>query len=47
MATKKDEEDQLFDRLHDGKKIRDLHKQARKEKRIERRKQWWEKNGPK
>lgn len=46
MAKIKDPGDELFDKLHDGESAKRLHKQARKEKRIEQRKKWWEKNKP-
>ena len=47
MAKKKDPEDILFDNLHDSARIKQLHKQAKKEQHLKRRKEWFEKHGNK
>jgi len=47
MAKNRDIDDQLFERLHDSDKIKRLHKQAKKELRLKRRKEWAQKYGSK
>ncbi len=46
MAKRKDIDDELFEKLPDDNTKR-LHKQAKKELRIKRRREWFEKHGNK